>query len=546
MSRLKKTLWIGAPIVILAALVGWRFANKRATEGEQAQQMQARQGGAPPVELASAGPQVLVEGTQAVGTAEAVRRAALAPKVSGRIEFLEVREGDAVKAGQVLVRIDPSEIQAQVLQNEANVAQARARLAQARLNQTPTEVGVQGQIRTQTAGLASAKADLEQVKSNYESQVASADALVAQSDARLQSARAQAGNAQAALDREQASLANAQTRLTRTENLYKQGFIAAQEVDDARTAVEVQKQTVEVARGQLKAATSAVAGAQYDLKVAQNQASIVRKKGLSDIAAAQAKVDQASAGLDVASANKAQDPAFRQNLAALGAAVEAAEAQLRQARAQLSQTVLVSPIDGSVTQRNGDPGSLASPSQPVLVVESIDTLFVVASLPLEQSGKVRVGQPVEIAFDAMPGRTFGGTLSNVNPAADLQSRQFGIRIQVPNPDRAIKPGMYGRATIVNQRVEADVAVPREAVRTSPDGGRVVTVVDAEDVAHDRKVVVGAEDASHIEILEGVKPGERVVTLAYRPARDGQKVSTGEEKPRRGGPGPGGRPQGSRP
>jgi hypothetical protein len=86
MSRFKKTLWIGAPIIILAALVGWRFANKRATEGEQTQQMQARQGGAPPVELAVAGPRTIVEGTNAVGTAEAVQQA-------GRLWCLTRRSG---------------------------------------------------------------------------------------------------------------------------------------------------------------------------------------------------------------------------------------------------------------------------------------------------------------------------------------------------------------------------------------------------------------------------------------------------------------------
>lgn len=244
MSRIKKTLWVALPILTLVVLVGWRYNTKKATEAEQAQEQSARQGGAPAVELAAAGPRTIVQGVEAVGTAEAAHRAALSPKVGGRIEYLTAREGDAVQAGQVLVRIDPSEIHAQVLQQEANVAQARARLAQAQLNENPTEVGVQGQIRQQNAGLASARAEYEQANSNIDAQIASADAAVAQSESRLRGAQALAGNAQSVLEREQASLANAETRLTRTESLYKQGFIAAQEVDDARTAVEVQKKTV--------------------------------------------------------------------------------------------------------------------------------------------------------------------------------------------------------------------------------------------------------------------------------------------------------------
>ena len=545
MFRMKKTLWIGVPVLVLVLLVGWRYTTKGAAEAELAGQQTARQGSAPAVETANAGPRTIVQGIDALGTAEAAQRAALSPKVSGRIEFLQAREGDAVRAGQALVRIDPSEIQAQVLQQEANVAQTQARLAQAQLTESPTEVGVQGLLRQQNAGLTSALADYDQTRANLESQVASADALVAQAGARLRSAQALAGNAQSVLKREQASLANAQTRLTRTESLYKQGFIAAQEVDDARTAVEVQRKTVEVSKGQLQSATSSVAGAQSDLNVATNSASIVRRKGTSDIAAAKAKVDQASAGVDVASANRAQSPAYRQNLAALRASVNAAQAQLRQARAQLSQTLLVSPVDGVVTMRNGDPGSMASPSQPVLVVETVDSLIVVASLPLEHSDKVRVGQAVEIAFDAMPGRMVEGVVANINPSADLQSRQFGIRIRVPNPDRVIKSGMYGRATIVDRKVAAGVAVPREAVRKSPSGGSVVTVIDAENVAHDRSIQVGIADTSHVEILGGLKAGEKVVTLAYRPVRDGQKVVTESDRPPdRGAPGqPGGRRDG---
>lgn len=548
---MKKTFWIGAPVLALVLLVGWRFTVNKATEAELTQDQSARQGSAPAVELATAAPRTIVQGVAAVGTAEAAQTAGLAPKVSGRIEFLQAREGDVVRAGQVLVRIDPSEIQAQVLQQEANVAQTRARLAQAQLTESPTEVGVQGQIRQQNAGLVSARAELDQTRTNLESQIASADAVVSQAESRLRSSQAQAGNAQSVLEREQASLANAQTRLTRTESLYKQGFIAAQEVDDARTAVEVQKRTVEVSRGQLQSANSAVSSAESDLKIAKNQASIVRRKGTSDVAAAKAKVEQASAGVDVASANRAQSPAYRQNLAALRATVDAAEAQLRQARAQLAQTVLVAPIDGVVTLRSGDPGSMASPSQPVLVVESVDTLYVVASLPLEHSGEVRVGQEAEIEFDALPGRKVGGVVSNINPAADLQSRQFGIRIKVPNADRTIKSGMYGRATIVDKKVAAAVAVPREAVRKSPSGESVVTVIDAENVAHDRPVKIGIADASHLEILGGLKAGEKVVTLAYRPVRDGQKVMTDSDRPQgRPGGGPqgrrGGGPQGGRP
>lgn len=83
--------------------------------------------------------------------------------------------------------------------------------------------------------------------------------------------------------------------------------------------------------------------------------------------------------------------------------------------------------------------------------------------------------------------------------------------------------MYGRVSIQTDRVNANVVVPREAVKTNAQGVSTVTVVDAEDVAHVREVKLGAADSQVTEILSGVQPGDRVVTLSYRPVQDGQKV-----------------------
>jgi RND family efflux transporter MFP subunit len=540
---LKTRIWIVVLVLALGGLVGWRFAaNKR-----QAAAMQGGPGGggpgggrrpSPTVELTAAKAAVLEARLEAVGTAESPQRVELSPRTSGRIQNLTVREGDAVARGQALVTLDPAELQARVTQQEAAVAEARSRLAQAQIGAGPVEAGIRGEIQQARAALTSAQADLRQLRQNYDAQVAAADAAVTEQQGRLDAAEAQVRNAQAAVAREQAALTNLETRYNRLNTLFQRGYVAGQEVDDARTNADVQRKQVDVAEAQLSAARSAVTSAQATLRAARNQASIVRRKGTADIQAGQARVAQAQSGVTVAGANRANTPAYQENLQALQANVAAAQAQLSQVRTLLGEAVLRSPVDGVVTARNADPGALASPGSPVLVVQTIDWLYLTTSIPLEESAKVSVGQTANVTFDALPGRTFTGRVANINPAASVQSRQIQIRLRLDNPDRAIKPGMYGKVGFLTQRVEAAVAVPREAIRTTPDGESTVTVVDAENTAAVRPVRTGATDGKLVQIVSGLSAGDRVVTLSYQPVRDGQKVRTGGEGQGRGGQGRG--------
>lgn len=475
------------------------------------------------MEVAVAAPKTLIDAVETVGSAESPLKVEISPKVSGRIEWLVAREGDAVKKGALLARIDPSEQQSLVLQAQANVAEARSRLAQAQIGQGPNDVVVQTTIQQRKADLDSAKADSNQVQRNYEASVASADADVTDSEAKVRSANAQVGNAQAAVTREEASLANAKARRDRIESLLKEGFTSLQAAEDARTAYDTQFATVAVAKGQLSSAKEDLVSAKAQLTSSQNQASIARRKGQADIAAAKAKVVSAQAALAAANSNKAQSPAYKENLLALRASVQAAEAELAQARTRLNDLNLTSSIDGTVTARNSDPGSMASAGQVLLVIQSLNWLYVVGSLPLEESGSVHVGQESELTFDALPGRTFTGQITQVNPAADVQSRQFSIRIRLENPERIVRPGMFARVRVVSKRTAAEVVVPASAVHADPDGSKTVTVVDEESKAHIVNVKTGATEGSDVQILSGVEPGSKVVTFSYQAIKDGQAV-----------------------
>lgn len=505
---MKRWSYVLVPGIILLALIAWRISTKWKDAAEQAAMMSARAKAPPVVAVTPVVRRDIVHTFDGVGSVQSPFNVNIASKVTGRIEYLQLQEGDPVKVGQALVRIDPSEVEAQVRQKQAALAEAQYRLAQAEITENPTNVGVKTQVKQQQAGLASTQADYDQTVTNFAAQQAAAEAAVQDATGKVNSAKAGVGNAKA-------SLANAQAHYDRTYTLYKQGFVAAQDVDDARTAVTVQQEQVKSAEAQLDSAAA-------QRTAAEKQASIVTTSGKANIAAAHARVVQADAALEYAKANIAQQPAYKQNIAALKASVSAAAADLRDSEAQLSDTVLTSPINGFVTARNMDPGAVATAGQAILTVQSLRQVWVSVPVPEHYSSKIFVGQVAQVNLDALPGRTFTGKVTQVNPSADPLSRQFSVIITLDNPQHLVRPGMFARVSIVTDRIPAAVVVPREAIQNSK-GGPAVIVVGRDSVAHRRSVVLGTSDAANFAVLKGVQLGDKVIVLSAMPVKDGQKV-----------------------
>jgi RND family efflux transporter MFP subunit len=525
MKRYLKFLYVLVPAILLFGLIAWRVGLKKKETTDRNKVAAARKNASPNVTVVPAAQRDIVQTYDAVGNVESPLNVRLAPKITGRIDYLQVREGDRVTQGQILVRVDPSEIAATVAQQQSGVAEAEQRLAQAQLTTNSTNVGVTSQIAQQQATVSSAQADYNQQRENYNASVAAANAAVTDARGRVTNARSAVTNAAATIRSAQANLNDAQVKLNRTLDLYKQGFVAAQDVDDARTQVAVQLGALDVANGQLQGTQAQVGSALAQLNSAQQQASIVGTKGKADIEAARQKVLQSQAALKFAVANKSQTSAYLANLRALQAAVTSAQAQLNNARAQLANTDLRSPMNGFVTQRLADPGATVMAGTPVLVVQSLQQVYVTTSIPEELSRSVAYGESANLVLDAFPGRQFTGKVTQINPAADPQSRQFAIRLTLNNPTGQIRPGMFARVTFVTQRIPNAIQVPREAVKNDKKtGAPVVMVVDADSVAHVRPVKTGTGDGANIQITQGLQPGEKVVTLSLAPVRDGQKVN----------------------
>jgi RND family efflux transporter MFP subunit len=511
--RLNMKRWVYAllPLVILFSLIAWRVAGKRAEGVERSAMRDKRMKAAAPVSVAPAMMREISHVFEATGSVEAPLNVKIAPKVTGRVQYLQVREGDRVKSGQVLVRIDPSDVEAQVVQQRATLAEAQYRLAQAQLTENPTNVSVNTAIRQQQAGVESAKADFNQTSENYRAQVASANAAVTDMQGRVD-------NAKAGVKSAQANLQNANSRHNRLAELYKKGFVSAQDVDDSKTTVAVQEASVNTAQSQVDSALAQKAAA-------QEQASIVVTKGRADIESARARLAQAKASLEYAHANTAEKAAYKQSISALRAQVDAARAGLRNAETKRADTVLISPLDGFVTGRYVDPGAIATSGQPILAVQFMRQVWVTVFVPEEIAPKIHIGQPATLKFDAIPDRGFTGSVIQLNPSADPTSRQFMARVILSNSESLFKPGMFGRVSIMTDKIANALAVPREAVQTDRLGTYAM-VVDDSGKTERRPIVTGASDPSYIAVEQGLRPGEKVVTLSAFRLREGQSVGTG--------------------
>lgn len=532
----KKAVWIILPLAILGGLIGWRIKTKAGTQ-EQLKTGMARTR-TQAVEAAVAGPAVISGTIIAAGNLDSPFKVQLAPRTAGKITAISVREGDAVTAGQVLVKIDPATAQAGLTQAQANLAQAQARLAEAKIESAPNTAGVTGAIDQQNAGLRNAQAEYTQTQKTVDATNSSLASSVSDAQARVDIESANVTTAKAGLAKERASRENLRIKADRAKELFDKGYIAQKDLEDANTALDVQDKQVQIAIANVASANLNFQTAKNQLTQAKTQLEIAKSKGTADIAAAKAKVNQAQSSLTVAKANTALNPAYQENLRALRAAVNVAQAQVQQAQTILSETDLRSSINGVITARNADEGALASPGTPVLVIQSLDWLFFIATIPVELGDKVHVGQNATIQIESASAKSVQGTITSINPSADPQSRQIALRIRVDNPDHTLRPGMFGKINFMTDARKAAVSVPKEAV-TYKGKQATVAVVGEDNKIQMRNVTVGVSDEKVTEIIEGVQAGEKVVTLSYNPLKDGQEVKVGSGKPDGAG-GPGGK------
>jgi len=210
------------------------------------------------------------------------------------------------------------------------------------------------------------------------------------------------------------------------------------------------------------------------------------------------------------------------------AAAAAARAQAQGTQAQIGDRVIRAPFSGWVSLRNISVGAIASQGTEIAQISDISTIKLDFTVPETMLASIRSGLTIEARSAAYPDRPFHGTIHTIDTVVDPNTRAVTIRARLPNPDRLLRPGMMLNVGIENAP-RIGLSVPELAVIGEGDQ-RFVYVVDGEGKARRRPVRTGVRMGGRIEILQGLRPGQPVVTEGVVKVADGMAVRLAGQRP----------------
>ena len=470
-----------------------------------------RDSGATEVSVAEAARGDLVVTVSASGEVQADAKADIYPPTAGTLQSIEVIDGQAVVAGQVIAIMDTAPIEAQVAQAEAAYAGAQAQRA-AVTKAVPSdedEKAAQAAVNAAWSAYQLALAQYEAAKAGYG---APTDADIAQAEAAV-------ATAQVAYDAANAAY----------ESFYTNVYLPAPEPRDP--ALETALAALALARDQALAYLRTAQNSLEALLAAQNNdAAVAVAKAAKDqaYAAYLAAVSQQEALAKASSIGSALDSA--------DAAIAAAEEALSLAERTLDRATLVAPFDGTVVFNSVSgailggpvikpvPGSSVSPAAAPFTVVAFDQLAFNAQVDEADIATVEPGMRAVVSLDALPEREFETTVERVDAQSVLTptgGTAFPVVLRLTGGQDDVLLGMNGSVAIEIETLPEAVTVPVEAV-LERDGVNYVYVVE-DDTAVFTEVEIGRLTDTAAEVLSGLNEGDQVITSGVSDLTDGARV-----------------------
>jgi membrane fusion protein (multidrug efflux system) len=241
----------------------------------------------------------------------------------------------------------------------------------------------------------------------------------------------------------------------------------------------------------------------------------------AQLAEAQARARETGEQLQRIQTLKRRGFATQANLDAQIAASAAARAQAAEARASIGDRVITAPFSGWVSLRTISPGAVISSGTEIATISDIDRIKLDFPVPETALSAIRPGLTIDATSAAYPDQPFRGQIANIDPVIDPNTRSVMVRAILANGDRKLKPGMLLTVRI-ETKPRVGLSVPELAIVGEGDA-RYVYVVGADDKVKRTAVRTGLRSAGRIEILEGLAPGQKVVTEGVVKLADGMKV-----------------------
>lgn len=215
-------------------------------------------------------------------------------------------------------------------------------------------------------------------------------------------------------------------------------------------------------------------------------------------------------------------------------------AQVEAQRALIAQKTIRAPFDGVLGIRQVNLGQYLNPGDPIVSLQSLDPIYLDFSLPEQMVSKVRQGAKITATVDALPGKSFGGVITAIEPDVDPGTRNFQVQATLDNPDTALRPGSFAKVKFSTGRSRSVVVIPQTAVSFNPYGNAVYVVNEAAPAkgakteegepagprltVKQRFIQTGTTRGDLVAVTEGLKPGERVVTSGLLKLRNDALVT----------------------
>lgn len=242
-------------------------------------------------------------------------------------------------------------------------------------------------------------------------------------------------------------------------------------------------------------------------------------------AAAEALAFKAQNNLQRSRQLREQHTISQQELDDLEAGYKEARALWVLASERLADATIHSPLTGFISERLVSEGQYVEKGQTLVTVVDSDPMKIEFAVPERHLAVVQDGQEVTVLVAAVPDRSFTGRVFFIDPRVDASTRTVKLKAQIPNPDGALRAGLFANAELIVGRREQAVVVPEQAVVPAIDKLTVFVVQDG--VAKRRQVTVGARLAGQVEITSGLQPGETVVIAGQQKLQDGVPVQAVE-------------------
>lgn len=482
-------------------------------------------GRASDVETITVHPKEFIQQVSVSGTVVAAEEVDLGFTASGRVARTYARVGDAVRAGAILAEMDNSEMRATVSQREAALASQQAKLDSLKTGTRPEEISIaRSSVESARVSLAQAhEGVINAVRDAYTDAETSVRGTV---DQFINSPRSALPSLSFSTSASQLAVDIPARRVTMEDVLNRwqarnlglstssDVLAAAQEAqhDLSMTALLLSDSASALSQAQTSQTVSASDIASYvsDVTAARatiNITSAALTSAVTTYRAATATLDQAQKNLTLKEAGPTKE-----DIAAQVAQVAAARADVDNARAQLSKTLIAAPFSGTVTRMDAKEGEIVSPNTPEISLMSVDRLHVESYVPEISVALVRPLNEAVVTLDAYGVQVmFKATVVSVDPAETIRNGvpMYRAILEFSEQDLRIKSGMTANVSITTARRENIISVP-QGIITIRSGKGYVLIRNREQF-EEREVTTGAVSAiGEIEILSGLSDGDIVV------------------------------------